>query len=201
MNDTRVSSLPTLRSLLMAWVIDQSHSQVQFSVKHMMISTVRGQFKSFTGTVEADEANPIAAQVDVQIDASSILTGDERRDGHLRSPDFFNVEQYPYITFKSTRVERLDENTGKLIGNLTIRDVTKEVVLDLEYAGQAKSPWGTTSAGFSASTKINRKDWDLNWNVALETGGWLVSDQITISIEVELVKQVPVEQAEAVVAA
>jgi polyisoprenoid-binding protein YceI len=185
----------------MAWVIDQSHSQVQFSVKHMMISTVRGQFKSFTGTVEADEANPTAAQVDVQIDASSILTGDERRDGHLRSPDFFNAEQYPYITFKSTRVERLDETTGRLIGNLTIRDVTREVVLDLEYAGQAKSPWGTTSAGFSATTKINRKDWDLNWNVALETGGWLVSDQITINIEVELVKQVPAEQVEAEVAA
>jgi polyisoprenoid-binding protein YceI len=185
----------------MAWVIDQSHSQVQFSVKHMMISTVRGQFKNFTGTVEADEANPTAAQVDVQIDVSSILTGDERRDGHLRSPDFFNAEQHPYITFKSTRVERLDENTGKLIGNLTIRDVTKEVVLDLDYAGQAKSPWGTTSAGFSATTKINRKDWDLNWNVALETGGWLVGDQITISIEVELVKQVPAEQAEAAVAA
>ena len=185
----------------MAWVIDQSHSQIQFSAKHMMISTVRGQFKSFTGTVEADEANPTAAQVDVQIDTSSILTGDERRDGHLRSPDFFNVEQYPYITFKSTRVERLNENTGKLIGNLTIRDVTKEVVLDVEYAGQAKSPWGTISAGFSATTKINRKEWDLNWNVALETGGWLVGDQITINIEVELVKQVPAEEPEAVVAA
>jgi polyisoprenoid-binding protein YceI len=185
----------------MAWVIDQSHSQVQFSVKHMMISTVRGQFKSFTGTVEADEANPTNAQVDVQIDVSSILTGDERRDGHLRSPDFFNAEQYPHITFKSTRVERLDENTGKLIGNLTIRDVTKEVVLDLEYAGQAKSPWGTTSAGFSATTKINRKDWDLNWTVALETGGWLVGDRSPSNIEVELVKQVPAEQAEAEVAA
>jgi polyisoprenoid-binding protein YceI len=165
----------------------------------MMISTVRGQFKSFTGTVEADEANPTAAKVDVQIDASSILTGDEKRDGHLRSPDFFNAEQYPHITFKSTRVERIDENNGKLYGDLTIRDVTKPVVLDLEYAGQAKSPWGTTSAGFSATTKINRKDWDLNWNVALETGGWLVSDQITISIEVELVKQVeqPAEAAAA----
>ena len=181
----------------MAWVIDQSHSQVLFSVKHMMISTVRGQFKNFTGTVEADEANPTAAQVDVQIDASSIVTGDEKRDGHLRSPDFFNTEEFPYITFKSTRVERLDESTGKLIGDLTIRDVTKQVVLDLEYAGQAKSPWGTTSAGFSASTKINRKDWGLNWNVALETGGWLVGDQITINIDLELVKQVeqPAEAA------
>ena len=185
----------------MAWQIDSAHSQIQFSVKHMMISTARGTFDRFSGTVEADEQNPTAAKVDVQIEAASINTRDEKRDGHLRSPDFFNAEQYPYITFKSTRVERLDENTGKLIGNLTIRDVTKEVVLDLDYAGQAKSPWGTTSAGFSASTKINRKDWDLNWNVALETGGWLVGDQITVNIEVELVKQVPAEQPEAEVAA
>jgi polyisoprenoid-binding protein YceI len=174
----------------MAWHIDQSHSEIQFSAKHLMISTVRGRFNSYTGTIEADEQNPTAAAVNVQIDASSLVTGDEKRDGHLRSPDFLDVEQFPYITFKSTRVEQVDATHGKLIGDLTIRDVTKEVVLDFEYAGQAKTPWGTTSAGFNASTKINRKDWNLNWNVALETGGWLVGDQITISIELELVKQV-----------
>jgi len=174
----------------MAWLIDQSHSEIQFSAKHLMISTVRGRFNSYTGTVEADEQNPTAATVNVQIDASSLVTGDEKRDGHLRSPDFLDVEQFPYITFKSTRVEQVDESHGKLIGDLTIRDVTKQVVLNFEYAGQAKTPWGTTSAGFNASTKINRKDWNLNWNVALETGGWLVGDQITISIELELVKQV-----------
>jgi polyisoprenoid-binding protein YceI len=108
----------------------------------------------------------------------------------LRSPDFLDVEQFPYLTFKSTRVEKVDDSHAKLIGDLTIRDVTHEVTLDVEYAGQAKTPWGTTSAGFSATTKINRKDWNLNWNVALETGGWLVGDQITINIELELVKQV-----------
>jgi polyisoprenoid-binding protein YceI len=186
----------------MAWQIDAAHSEIQFSARHMMISTVRGQFKNFTGTVEADEQNPTAAQVDVRIEATSLVTGDEKRDGHLRSPDFFDVETYPYITFKSTRVEQLDDQHGKLYGDLTIRNVTKPVTLDVEYAGQATSPWGTTSAGFSAQTKISRKEWGLNWNVALETGGWLVGDEIKINIELELVKQVEqtaeVEEAVAV---
>ena len=186
----------------MAWQIDPAHSEIQFSARHMMISTVRGQFKNFTGTVVADEQNPTAAQVDVRIETTSLVTGDEKRDGHLRSPDFFDVETYPSITFKSTRVERFDEQHGKLYGDLTIRDVTKPVTLDIEYAGQATSPWGTTSAGFSAQTKISRKEWGLNWNVALETGGWLVSDEIKITIELELVKQVEqtaeVEEAVAV---
>ena len=174
----------------MAWQIDPAHSEIQFSAKHLMISTVRGRFNEFSGTVEGDEANPTAAKVDVQIDASSLVTGDEKRDGHLRSPDFLDVEKFPYLTFKSTRVEQFDDTHGKLYGDLTIRDVTKPVVLDFEYAGQAKSPWGTISAGFNAQTKISRKDWGLNWNVALETGGWLVGDEIKISIELELVKQV-----------
>jgi polyisoprenoid-binding protein YceI len=164
----------------MAWQIDQSHSEIQFSAKHLMISTVRGRFNSYTGTVEADEQNPTAATVNVQIDASSLVTGDEKRDGHLRSPDFLDVEKFPYITFKSKRVEKIDDSNGKLIGDLTIRDVTREVTLNVEYAGQAKTPWGTFSAGFNAQTKINRKDWDPNWNVALEMGGWLVGDTITI---------------------
>ena len=180
----------------MAWQIDVAHSEIQFSVRHMMISTVRGRFTQFTGTVVADEQNPTAAKVDVQIAADSIVTGDPKRDGHLRSPDFFDAEQFPYLTFKSNRVEQIDDEHGKLYGELTIRDVTRPVVLDFEYAGQAKSPWGTTSAGFSAQTKINRKDWGLNWNVALETGGWLVSDEIKINIELELVKSVDQEEEE-----
>ena len=159
----------------------------------MMISTVRGRFKRFSGTVEADEQNPTTAQVEVQIDAASIDTGDDKRDTHLRSPDFFNVEQYPHITFKSTKVEQRDANHGQIAGDLTIRDMTKPVILEVEYAGMAKSPWGTISAGFSAHTRLNRKDWGLTWNVALETGGWLVSDEIKIDIEVKLVKQL--EQA------
>jgi polyisoprenoid-binding protein YceI len=186
----------------MAWQIDAALSEIQFSVRHMMISTVRGRFTQFTGTVEADEQNPTAARVDVQIAADSIVTGDVKRAGHPRSPDFFDAEQFPYLTFTSKRVEQLDAEHGRLYGDLTIRDVTRPVVLDFEYAGQAKSPWGTTSAGFSAQTKINRKDWGLNWNVALETGGWLVSDEIKISIELELVKGVEQEaEEEAAVAA
>ncbi len=173
----------------MAWQIDNAHSQVEFSVRHMMISNVRGRFETFSGTVEFDEANPARSTVDVQIDAASINTRDARRDGHLKSPDFFDAEKYPYLTFKSKRVQPTSENTGKVYGDLTIRDVTREVVLDVYYAGLAKSPWGTMSAGFSAETKISRKDWGLNWNQALETGGVLVGDEIKITIELEIVKQ------------
>jgi len=183
----------------MAWIIDVSHSGIQFSVKHLGISTARGTFTSFTGTIDADEQNPTAAKVDVQIETASINTRDEKRDAHLRSPDFFDADTYPTITFKSTRVEQLDASNGKLYGDLTIKDITKPVVLNFEFAGLAKSPWGTTSAGFSAETKINRKDWNLNWNVALEAGGWLVGEEVKIAIELELLKQV--EQPEAAAAA
>lgn len=178
----------------MAWQIDPSHSHVQFSVRHMMISKVRGQFERFTGTVNLDEQNVTNSSVEVEIETASINTRDPKRDAHLASPDFLDAEHYPYLTFKSKRVEQIDAANGRILGDLTIRDVTREVVLDVEFTGQAKSPWGTTSAGFSAQTKINRKDWNLNWNVALETGGWLVGDEITIDIELEIVKQV--EEAE-----
>lgn len=173
----------------MSWIIDPAHAQVTFSVRHMMLMTVRGRFEKFGGTVEFDEENPTLTQVDVQIEAASINTNEPQRDGHLRSPDFLNAEQYPYLTFKSQRLEVLSREKARLYGDMTIRGVTRPVVFDVEYLGQAKSPWGKTSAGFSASTKISRKDWDLNWNVALETGGWLVGDEIAIDIEIELIKQ------------
>lgn len=173
----------------MTWKIDPAHSEINFSVRHMMISNVRGRFEKFDGTVEFDEENPENSSVEVKIDAASINTREERRDNHLRSPDFLNVEEYPYITFKSKRIEQTSEDTGRIIGDLTVRDVTREVVMDVDYAGKAKSPWGTTSAGFSATTKINRKDWGLNWNQALETGGVLVGDELKVNIEIEIVKQ------------
>ncbi|HWQ14018.1 MAG TPA: YceI family protein [Roseiflexaceae bacterium] len=181
----------------MPWQIDASHSSIQFSVRHMMISKARGRFERFEGIVEADESNPAGATVEVRIEAASINTKDENRDNHLRSPDFLDAATYPYLTFKSTKLELLSGERGKLYGELTIRDVTRPVVLDVEYQGQARSPWGTVSAGFSASTRINRKDWGLTWNVALETGGVLVGEEITIEIELELVKQAeqPVEVA------
>jgi polyisoprenoid-binding protein YceI len=131
--------------------------------------------------------------VNIEVDLGSVNTRDEKRDGHLKSPDFFDVEKYPTMKFVSTRVEQIDENNGRLIGNLTIKNVTKEVALDVEYAGTAKSPWGTVSAGFSAAGSINRKEWGLNWNQALETGGVLVGDKINIEIELELMKQAQTE--------
>ena len=173
----------------MSWKIDNAHSEVNLSVRHMMISTVRGRFEKFTGTVEFNEEHPAQSSVDVQIEAASINTRDPKRDGHLKSPDFLNADVYPYLTFKHKRIEVVDDSHGRIIGDLTIRDITKEVVLDVTFNGKAKSPWGQESAGFSATTKINRKDWDLNWNLPLETGGWLVDDMITINIEIEVIKQ------------
>lgn len=179
----------------MTWQIDPAHSEINFTVRHMMISNVRGRFEKFTGVVDFNEDDPAQSTVDVQIEASSINTKEAQRDGHLRSPDFFDAEHFPSLTFKSKHVVKTGENTGRMVGDLTIRNITCEVVLEIEYAGQAKSPWGTTSAGFSAATTINRKDWNLTWNQALETGGVLVGDQIKIAIELEIVKQVVTEAA------
>jgi polyisoprenoid-binding protein YceI len=173
----------------MNWQIDNAHSHVGFKVRHMMISTVRGEFEEFWGTIDFDEENPEETTVDVTIDAASINTREEDRDNHLRSEDFLYVERYPEITFKSKRVELIDENYATLIGDLTIRGETHEVELDVAYQGMAQSPWGTMSAGFSATTTLNRKDWGLVWNKALETGGFLVGDKLDVEIEVELVKQ------------
>jgi polyisoprenoid-binding protein YceI len=181
----------------MSWQIDPAHSHIQFTVRHMMIAKVRGQFENFTGTVELYEDEPEKSHVDIQIEAASINTREDQRDQHLRSPDFLDAENYPYLTFKSKRVERLDENRARMVGDLTIRDVMREVALDVTYEGQAKSPWGTMTAGFSASTTINRKDWGLTWNQALETGGVLVGDQVIIDIEVEVVKQTAEEKVAA----
>jgi|SRR3972149_2799055 len=173
----------------MAWQIDPAHSQIEFSVRHMMISNLRGRFEQFTGTVEFDEGDPTRSTVEVRIEAASIYTKEAQRDGHLKSADFLDAEHYPYLYFKSKRVEKLDDTHGRIIGDLIIRDMTREVALEVEYAGQAKSPWGTISAGFSATATLNRKDWGLRWNQGLETGGVLVGDQMNISIEIELVKQ------------
>ena len=173
----------------MAWQIDHSHSLIQFSVRHMMVAKVRGTFTRFDGTIALDEAHPEQSTVAIKIDAASIDTGLEGRDTHLRSPDFLDVAAFPSLDFVSRRVERLGDDRARLLGDLTIRGVTRPVALDVEYAGQARSPWGTTSAGFSARAKISRKDWGLNWNQTLETGGWLVGDEVTIDIDLELVQQ------------
>lgn len=171
----------------MSWKIDTSHSQITFSVRHMMISNVHGRFENFTGEVEFNENEPVTSSVSVEIDTTSINTRDAQRDGHLKSPDFFNSAEYPTASFKSTRIEKVDDNHAKIHGALTIRGVSQDVVLTTEYSGQSKM-WGKTSAGFSASTRINRKDFGLNWNQVLESGGILVGEDINISIELEIVK-------------
>ena len=181
----------------MSWRIDSAHSEINFTVRHMMISNVRGQFDRFAGTVEFDQENPAASLVEVKIEAASINTREEKRDAHLRSADFLDAEKYPYLTFKSKQIEVLDDSHGRITGDLTIHGVTREVTLDTEYNGKMKSPFGFSSAGFSAVTTINRKDWELGWNVALETGGWLVGDQLKISIELEIIEEAVAETAQA----
>ncbi|HLY31159.1 MAG TPA: YceI family protein [Ktedonobacterales bacterium] len=171
------------------WQLDPNHTLVEFVGKHMMITTVRGHFKSVRGSIILDEADPSRSSVEVEIDANSLYSGVDYRDNHLRSADFLEVEKFPTITFKSTRVEPQDATHAKVIGNLTIRDVTREVTLDTELTGRGKNPMGQEVAAFEAKTTINRKDFGLNWNVALETGGFLVGDIIRIEIATEGIKQ------------
>jgi polyisoprenoid-binding protein YceI len=169
----------------MAWEIDAAHSQVSFSVRHMMISTVKGHFTVLSGHLHIDEQTPANSSVDAQVETASIDTRDKNRDGHLQSPDFFDAAQYPTITFKSTSVVPLGGNEYNVIGDLSMHGVTKPVTFKAEYAGQGKNPWGIQVAGLSATTKINRKDWGLTWNQGLETGGVLVSEEVKIEIDLE----------------
>lgn len=172
----------------MAWVTDPSHTRLDFVARHMMLAKVRGEFQDFTVDLNLDEARPEAATVEVRVKTGNINTRDAQRDAHLRSPDFFKSDEYPEMVFKSTKIERAGE-TAKLHGDLTIRDITRPVVLDVTYLGASKSPWGTTNVGFEASAKINREDWGLTWNVALEAGGVLVGKEITINVEAEFTRQ------------
>jgi len=169
------------------WSFDNSHSSIGFSVRHLMISKVRGHFNQWGGTFDYDEEDPTRSKLSVRIDAASIDTRDEKRDAHLRSPDFFDVEKFPALTFESTKVER-DGDEFVVTGDLTIHGVTRAVQLKVESLGATKDPWGGYRAGFSASTSVNRKDFGLTWNAALETGGVLVGDKIEIGIEIEAIR-------------
>ncbi|MDX1993282.1 MAG: YceI family protein [bacterium] len=178
------------------WKIDSAHSNANFVVRHMMITNVRGSFKEVSGTIEYDPANPAAASVEATINAASIETGVADRDNHLRSADFFDVANTPNITFKSTNVEPTGEGTAKVTGDLTIRDVTRPVTLDVEFTGQSANPWTkAATAGFSATGKINREEFGLTWNQALEAGGWLVGKDIKLELDVEAVQVVEAETA------
>jgi polyisoprenoid-binding protein YceI len=171
----------------MRWTIDASHSTAEFSVRHLMITNVHGRFGKLAGTVDLDPDHPETSHVDVTIDATSIDTRDDKRDAHLRSADFFDVEKFPTIAFKSKAVTKTEDGFA-VLGDLTMHGVTKEITLDVEDLSKpGKDPWGNTRIGTSAKAKLNRKDWGLNWNAALEAGGVLVGEQVKISIDVSLV--------------
>ncbi len=172
------------------WTVDKSHASVGFSVEHLVVSETEGKFRKFDGTlVQANATDFADAKVNVTIDAASIDTDDEKRDGHLKSAEFFDVAKFPTITFVSTSFKKINDKNYKLTGNLTLHGVTKVVVLDVTYKGTAKDPWGNTHAGFKATGKINRKDFGLTWNAALESGGLVVGEEVTIAINLEFLKK------------
>jgi polyisoprenoid-binding protein YceI len=177
------------------WNIDLSHSAIHFTARHMVVSKVRGAFNRWQGALHFDEQNPERSKVSVQIEAASIDTREPKRDEHLRSADFFDVEKYPTLSFESTKVEDVGGGRYRITGQLTIHGVTREVVLDTENLGGGKDPWGNQRIAFEASTSVNRKDFGLTWNQALEAGGVLVGDKIDISLEVQAVKAQPATEA------
>jgi len=179
----------------MSWEIDATHSQATFSVKHMMISTVRGHFEVLSGKLHIDEEHPDNSWVEAEVDAASINTRDAKRDGHLRSPDFFDVEKYPKITFKSTKVTPTGNNEYRVTGDLTMHGVTKEETFHADYSGQVKDLYGLQRAAFNVKGKINRKDFGLNWNVGLEAGGVLVGEDVNIEIDLAAVQKAAVQEA------
>jgi polyisoprenoid-binding protein YceI len=169
------------------WTLDPSHSTVEFTAKHMMITTVKGRFAELEGTIVADEQDFASSSVDVTIKAASIDTRSEQRDTHLRSGDFLDVEHFPDVSFRSTRIEGASKESFRLIGDLTIRGTTRPITLDVTYEGAGKDPWGGTRVSFSAAGKIDRRDYGLTWNVGLEAGGFLVSNDVKINIEAQAV--------------
>jgi polyisoprenoid-binding protein YceI len=168
--------------------VDTSHSEIGFSVRHMMFAKVRGQFKTWKANLAYDPANPAKSRVVVEIDTGSVDTREEKRDGHLRSGDFFDSERFPKMTFASKHIEAASAGRYKVTGDLTIRDATHEVTLDVEQTGSGKDPWGNDRLGFTARASISREKWGLKWNQALETGGVLVSDKVEIEVEAQVVQ-------------
>lgn len=182
-------TLPEIVATTTTWNIDPVHSSVEFKVRHMMISNVKGQFKGVTGTLKLDSADLTKSEVEVSTDAASINTNDAQRDAHLKSADFFDVEKFPTLIFKSNRITRNQDGTAKVAGELSIHGVTREVVLEVEApSAPAKDPWGNTRIGISATTRVNRKDFGLTWNAALETGGIMVGDEVAITLDIQFIK-------------
>jgi polyisoprenoid-binding protein YceI len=171
------------------WLLDPMHSELQFKIKHLMISNVSGAFKNFSAEVETEAEDFSTAKINLAAQMDSISTKNEQRDAHLRNSDFFEVEIYPELKFKSTKVEEVDNDTFVLHGELTIKEITKAVKLNVEFNGATKDPWGGERAGFVISGKINRTDWGVNFNSVLETGGLMLGEEVKINSEIELVKQ------------
>ena len=185
-----MTTLTAPATAVSTWNVDPVHSGAEFKVKHMMISNVKGQFTGVSGTLSLDEADITKSKIEATIDAASINTREAQRDAHLKSADFFDVEKFPTLSFKSTKVTKKDEGELAVEGELTIHGVTRNVIFHVEGpTAPGKDPWGNTRIGLSATTKINRKDYGLTWNAALETGGILVGEDVTITLEVQLVKQ------------
>jgi polyisoprenoid-binding protein YceI len=181
--------MTTTANPIVTWKIDPAHSSAEFKVKHMMISNVKGSFNGLTGTLTEDTSNPTLSHVEATIDISTISTGDAQRDGHLKSADFFHHEQHPTMTFHSTHVEKKGDGEYAVTGDLTVHGVTKPVVFAVEGpSAPGKDPYGNTRIGLSATTKINRKDFGLTWNAALETGGILVGEEVQINLEVQFIR-------------
>jgi polyisoprenoid-binding protein YceI len=170
----------------MAWVVDPAHTTVGFRARHMGLATVRGQFTTFSGTIEGDPGDVTSAKARFEIDTASIDTGDERRDGHMRSPDFFDVENHPKMVFESKSITPSGGDRYTVVGDLTIKGVTRQLELEYEHAGEGIDPYGNRKIGGSLTGTIKRSDWGLSWNVPLEAGGWLVSDDIKIDIDFEV---------------
>ncbi len=177
-----------LSALTGTYTIDPSHSRIGFVARHAMVTKVRGSFNEFTGSFRADGDDPSNSSAELSIQAASIDTRNEDRDGHLRSNDFFAMEEHPELRFVSTAIERVTETEFRVTGDLTIRGTTQPVTLDLEFTGSAVDPWGDTRVGFEGSTEVNRKDWGLHWNAALDAGGVLVSEKVTLEFEISATK-------------
>ncbi|HET7697059.1 MAG TPA: YceI family protein [Vicinamibacterales bacterium] len=186
---TTTPASSTTTPTLTAWSIDPAHSHIEFAIRHLMIATVKGRFGIVHGTVYSDDADPAKGRAQIEIDVDSIDTREAQRDAHLKSADFFDAATFPKITFTSTRIADVSGDRFKLIGDLTMHGVTREVALDVTSEGRNRDPWGGERAGFTATTKIKRSDFGLTWNQALETGGVLVGDDVKVSLEIELVKQ------------
>ncbi len=172
------------------WGIDPVHSEIAFKVKHLMITNVKGEFKEFDASIYTTGEDFMTSEIDFWMNPASVDTGDAKRDEHMKSPDFFDVEKFKQISFTGNTYEKVDDDGSYILyGDMTIKGIKKQIKLDVEFGGVMKDPWGNEKAGFSINGKINRKDWGLNWNAALEAGGVLVSDEVSISCEVQLVRQ------------